>query len=191
MLTTFFSFFFFFTCIVSFKIFVHLTIVYQERDGTDILSIQSDPPNKHQNLTLKGCSLQIVCLVVVYFLHQLPDIPYREYLESKCFSDKPFRMNIYKLRKRHRCSSNISGCGEPYSVRCVFMWQSAWFSDRISKLKRGPCCSVVGCSLGPGTNLFSEIEVHWFPKDKAQQTAWIAAVKREERCLDTHYPKDL
>ncbi|KAI5099384.1 uncharacterized protein LOC124394221 isoform X1 [Silurus meridionalis] len=64
----------------------------------------------------------------------------------------------------------------------------------MSKVKLGPCCSVVGCSLRPGTNLLSEIKVFRFPKTKAQRDAWIAAVKREgwiptsnSRICSTHF----
>ncbi|XP_051988542.1 peroxynitrite isomerase THAP4-like [Xyrauchen texanus] len=64
----------------------------------------------------------------------------------------------------------------------------------MSTLKLGPCCSVVGCSLRPGTNLLSEIKVFRFPKNKAQRDAWIAAVKRRgwtptsnSRICSTHF----
>ncbi|XP_073687189.1 uncharacterized protein [Garra rufa] len=64
----------------------------------------------------------------------------------------------------------------------------------MSKLKRGPCCSVVGCSLRPGTNLLSEIKVFRFPRNKIQRDAWITAVKREgwiptsnSRICSTHF----
>lgn len=38
-------------------------------------------------------------------------------------------------------------------------WQLDLMTGYPNK-KLGPCCSVVGCSLGPGTNLLSEIKVH-------------------------------
>ncbi len=56
---------------------------------------------------------------------------------------------------------------------------------KMAKLKLGSCCSVVGCSLRPGTNLLLEIKVFRFPKNKTQRDAWIAAVKREG--LDTDF----
>ncbi|KAG5280105.1 hypothetical protein AALO_G00085020 [Alosa alosa] len=52
-------------------------------------------------------------------------------------------------------------------------------SMKMSISKRGACCSVVGCSLRPGTNLLSQIKVYRFPKENVQRDAWIAAVKRD------------
>ncbi|KAG1937144.1 uncharacterized protein LOC120461878 [Pimephales promelas] len=49
----------------------------------------------------------------------------------------------------------------------------------MSKLKLGPCCSVIGCSLRAGTNLLSEIKTFRFPRNQKKREAWIAAVKRE------------
>jgi len=64
----------------------------------------------------------------------------------------------------------------------------------MSKFKLGACCSVVGCSLRPGTNLLSEIKAYRFPKNKNQRDAWITAVKREgwiptsnSRICSTHF----
>ncbi|XP_056102492.1 uncharacterized protein LOC130081820 [Rhinichthys klamathensis goyatoka] len=64
----------------------------------------------------------------------------------------------------------------------------------MSKFKLGACCSVVGCSLRPGTNLLSEIKAFRFPKTKNHRDAWIAAVKREgwiptsnSRICSTHF----
>ncbi|XP_049438610.1 peroxynitrite isomerase THAP4-like [Epinephelus fuscoguttatus] len=64
----------------------------------------------------------------------------------------------------------------------------------MAKLVLGPCCSVVGCSLRPGTNLMSQIKVFRFPKDTQQREAWTAAVRRENwtpsvnsRVCSTHF----
>ncbi|KAK7130666.1 hypothetical protein R3I94_015965 [Phoxinus phoxinus] len=64
----------------------------------------------------------------------------------------------------------------------------------MSKLKIGPCCSVIGCSLRPGTNLLSEIKAFRFPRNKEKCDAWIAAVGREgwtptsnSRICSTHF----
>lgn len=56
----------------------------------------------------------------------------------------------------------------------------------------GPCCSVVGCALRPGTNLLLEIKVYRFPKETKQRDAWIAALGRDNwtgnsRVCNTHF----